>query len=951
MLFLLKETESKMDHVSYRAVRCKLNFPQVKDFNRIIIIMVSTLILASSVCLSAEEGPVMWLRAAGDSKKEIIEDLSGNNNNGVLHGAQLVDDALCGKALEFDGVDDYVDCGTSKLFNVNKGLTMEVWVKPSGEQASGLPGIIGKSYSTYAMIYGDAGGMFKFQTGGNQIRLPLQPDVWQHICCVYGDSDITVYVNGKEVGRLQKKQQLISQNPTIPLRLGKIEGKFVYTQDAFFKGRIAMARIYDRALTSKEVDDNFDSSSVSVFNKALFDIAAYCWVPDNQIIIKISPLKQLEHLKDTTISITVEDNELKSVKEYTQNINLVSAVTLNLENIKPGNYNITAIARNVEGGRLAPPVKTTLKWPEVADTETPGKRLNNFVRQLAAGDVQNEKLYQFSNPREGWIYIAVSSGTSPQVILKGVNINETYELEDIQGGLHETMRYLSAGDYNVSFKGAKGTFAVHTIPFIIMTEYHDDRPYVNMSKKEELEFRDVHNTVQGNFARHYQKVGMDTEKPNSVALKRMAEWTKRGRFNVTNSPIPGESKRAMPGKNVPPVEESFEYWSNAYAMKHQNGIMMDEFGYAEREEYKHWAAAIRRISENNVGNINRKVFAYCIKNWHSNKKASDLHRAIIDSGFFFAPEIYIEEKPSEAEAKIECLTQLVDMLYRWKRDSFFPLRQIVVTLSNCTGIICSNDRYPWVDYKVFYEMQIRSLALDPRLDGLGGITAWVNTYADEETLRWMGKLYRHYCIEGKTSPLYMNNGYSYNLDYVRNSEFMEEFKHWKIIPAQKGSIYLQEILWYGANRGTHNNFFVQGPGDTFAVMRTFANKPNELRQEIKRLIPGKTYCARIISGDFTALKNNDVKNKILPVSITIEGGELIPGKCNLTSILAGRGVSMPLPIMAKKTLVNYHMVVFRALQPEADLVITDRFKDGTTDLKEGDEVMVNFIEVQPYFEK
>ena len=935
-----------MNHVNYRTAKCKFNFIKLIGLNKMVIMMVSILIFISSTSLSAKQGPVVWLRATNSLKKEVLRDLSGNNNNIVLHGALLVNDVLCGKALKFDGIDDYVDCGTSKLFNVSKGLTMEVWVKPSGEQTAGLPGIIGKSYPSYAMIY--TGSYLKFQTGGNQLRVSLQPNIWQHICCVHGDSDIIVYVNGKEIVRLPKKQQLISRKASDPLRLGKIGGDFRYTQDAFFKGRIAMARVYDRALSSKEVEKNFDNSSVSVFNKAIFDIAAYCWVPDNQVIIKFSPFKQLP--EDTVISITIAGDRFKSVKQYKQNINLFPAATLDLTSIKPGDYTISVIASNAKGNPIAPPVITTLKWPGMTNTKTAGTRLNNFVRQLAVGNVQDKKRYKFSNPHEGWVYIAVSKGTLPKAIIQGDKINATYKLEKIQGGLRETMRYLPAGEYSVYFTGAEGTFAVRAIPFIMMTEYNDDRPYINMSKKEELEFRDVHNIVQENFARHHLKNPMDTEKPNPMAIRRMKLWTKRGRFNITNSPITGISTRQNK-KNIPPVEKSFEFWSNAYAMKCQNGIILDEFGGGKRGEHKYWAEAFRKISKNNQADIYRKIFAYCTKDWYSSKEAAQVLQVIIECNYMFAPEIYLAEKPDEADAKIECINQLVRSLNQWKKHGF-PLRQIVMTLSNSVGGAgCSNDRFPWVDYKVFYEMQIRSLALDPRLDGLGGITAWINRYSDEETLRWIGKLYRHYCIEGKTSPLYISKGYSYRLDYVHNSEFMEGLKHWEIHPAQKGSIYLQCIPWYGTNRGMHNYTFVQGAGDTFVVMRTISNKANKLSQQITGLVPGKTYCARIISGDYTALKKNKVKKKFLPVSIIIKGGKIISDKCNIQNSLALRGVKMPSPIKVKKPLINYHMVVFKALQGKAELIITDRFEDGSTDLKEGDEVLVNFIEIQPYFDK
>ncbi|MFQ6062808.1 MAG: hypothetical protein ACE5J9_06490, partial [Methanosarcinales archaeon] len=52
--------------------------------------------------------------AFDEGKGNIVKDTSGNGNDGTIHGATWVDGKF-GKALQFDGVNDYVLLGTTNL--------------------------------------------------------------------------------------------------------------------------------------------------------------------------------------------------------------------------------------------------------------------------------------------------------------------------------------------------------------------------------------------------------------------------------------------------------------------------------------------------------------------------------------------------------------------------------------------------------------------------------------------------------------------------------------------------------------------------------------------------------------------------------------------------------------------------------------------------------------------
>ena len=65
----------------------------------------------------------------------LVGDSSGNGNQGTLNVGEGDNvnskwvRGIKGKALEFDGVDDYVDCGNNANLEITGDITLEAWVK------------------------------------------------------------------------------------------------------------------------------------------------------------------------------------------------------------------------------------------------------------------------------------------------------------------------------------------------------------------------------------------------------------------------------------------------------------------------------------------------------------------------------------------------------------------------------------------------------------------------------------------------------------------------------------------------------------------------------------------------------------------------------------------------------------------------------------------------------
>ena len=194
----------------------------------------------------------------------IVADASGKGNHGTIREAARTDLGRYGKALLFDGINDWVTVNDSASLDLSSGYTLEAWVKPS---SLGYRSLIAKedvgSY-TYCLLSSDTGnlpaaladnGTSKILVRGNSV-LPLNQ--WSHLTATYNGSQLRIYVNGVQVSS-QAQTGLIKKTNGV-LRIG---GNNIWGE--YFKGTLDDLRIYNRALTNSEIANNY-VISVNVTN-------------------------------------------------------------------------------------------------------------------------------------------------------------------------------------------------------------------------------------------------------------------------------------------------------------------------------------------------------------------------------------------------------------------------------------------------------------------------------------------------------------------------------------------------------------------------------------------------------------------------------------------------------------------------------------------------------------
>lgn len=163
-------------------------------------------------------------------------------------------------ALNFQSSEsNLVSIPDNVAFDFSVGFTMETWVKPSVFTTSRT---IFSQYSSgqraFAVITKDTGAVeITVSTNGSDevyyiTANSLTLDTWQHIALTYDGASIQFYINGIEAGMNGNITGTLTgamHNSTAPIQLGSRSGAI------FYEGDMDEVRIWTRALTSTEVND------------------------------------------------------------------------------------------------------------------------------------------------------------------------------------------------------------------------------------------------------------------------------------------------------------------------------------------------------------------------------------------------------------------------------------------------------------------------------------------------------------------------------------------------------------------------------------------------------------------------------------------------------------------------------------------------------------------------
>jgi hypothetical protein len=208
---------------------------------------------------SLSEGLVgAWCPSLGATGYRLI-DRSGYGNHGTLTNMTSDDWVVSGGAgaLDFDGVDDYVNCGTS--VRGSSRLTVSVWVRSSSTvNAQRIFSNEPDDYTTAFTIYLSSTSWFFFTSAASpdafaQASLGTTAQIntgqWVHLCATYNGSVINTYRNGVFVATASWTRGISAFQGTTVLGATLYKGNFT----GYFSGEIDDARIYSRSMSLSEI--------------------------------------------------------------------------------------------------------------------------------------------------------------------------------------------------------------------------------------------------------------------------------------------------------------------------------------------------------------------------------------------------------------------------------------------------------------------------------------------------------------------------------------------------------------------------------------------------------------------------------------------------------------------------------------------------------------------------
>ncbi len=147
----------------------------------------------------------LWLLDEGSG--DVINDISGNGNDGTIEGAKWVD-GVSGSALEFDGAshveipasettDDYVD-----------GFTYLLWVQPTANPPNPNTRLIERDWHNPTIQIGPADFYGSIQIGADQANSNVRGGIWSinewsFVALTWDGSTLSLYVDEEMVNDIE----------------------------------------------------------------------------------------------------------------------------------------------------------------------------------------------------------------------------------------------------------------------------------------------------------------------------------------------------------------------------------------------------------------------------------------------------------------------------------------------------------------------------------------------------------------------------------------------------------------------------------------------------------------------------------------------------------------------------------------------------------------------------
>ena len=568
-----------------------------------------------------------------------------------------------------------------------------------------------------------------------------------------------------------------------------------------------------------------------------------------------------------------------------------------------------------------------------------GKQLNNFVTEIYRGDLEN-KDYQFTAWEDGWYRIAFSQAQKNATAkLDGAPVIEYRNNE-----FSETMRYIKAGKHTASVEnstpGAEIVIAkvpeLPVFPFTVAEKmyYNNGKKILSGAFSCDMDFAKKYLWQNFNtyFVTHFWY-------PERDPMRKAAdiEFKKRG--------IAMLACEGMPVEDWSNAQRMIENIRNSTPIQTTSGRCLDETGPN---------AAIDVLTALVEMGWHYQEFDKIIHTWMDAQYNPYFHNPAIHRPLVSAltnvskgrgkllMETYILSKPDEKSME-EYFEKFVRQITVIKKIIPDPQERLTYIIGNYQKFgVWNANCYPHIDMKYFMDRYLQLLSTHPECRELFGFGCYSIASGDEEMQRWIARLVRHYCIEGKTSLVSGEYGYKLIPGHLDNCDFQEGFKNWDVFPAEKDSLRPHKIFGLAKKyqcRRLHSSPY----GDTCALFIRSSKAPNRISRKITGLTPGKKYSLTFVTADPDTFNG---KNVVF--------GQDIAFNATLSDADIDRKLSYDMRAGGKQfqdivVEIQTRKIIFTAKAAEVTVTFSDWKSDTEMGGSAGDKRVLNFIQVTPYF--
>jgi len=250
------------------AIENKNKFRRLKTMFKTSVVMLLTVIAA--VFMSAnvseaakgivEKGLVSyWSFNEGTVKGDTVSDVFGNND-GTFVGNPKIAKGKYGNAVELNGSSDYVEVPDDKSLQLWETYTLEAWIYQREIKSSRFIDRCTAGTSDGPHFDNHPGTKLRSCAGGCVTSdADFTLDEWYHVVMTFDEGAVKFYLDGSPAGEGNVASPLSGN--TLSFKLGADSNG-----QNLLDGFIDEARIYNRAISEAEVNQNMESEGPSAVN-------------------------------------------------------------------------------------------------------------------------------------------------------------------------------------------------------------------------------------------------------------------------------------------------------------------------------------------------------------------------------------------------------------------------------------------------------------------------------------------------------------------------------------------------------------------------------------------------------------------------------------------------------------------------------------------------------------